>query len=527
MPSAVSAEQNASLASLEADAGRMSESLDKGRYFVLLVLTLVYAAGAMLHARGKPFWYDEVFTVMAAAPHNVADSWRAAGKLDAAPPLTHLLTHFAVNWFGQNEITARLPEMAGFWIFCLSLFWFVRHRLGIFYALAALLIPFSTEAYDYAFEARPYGLELGFCGLMLLCWQRACGARGLHYAAACLGIALSLAGALMCQYYAVLLYLPLAGAEAFRAWKTRRIDWGIWAAMVIGAAPLVWRLTNILSAVHGFSNTSWSDTSGGGAVWSVRPFEVLDFWNDGLQSAMCILVLALAAMTLWAWKSRADSPAAQSSPALPPWEIIAGLLFLAIPFFAVVFGMLVTHIYSSRYALVGLTGVALLAPLVVARMSRGRALVAFMLVALASFRLIIVTTTFAPPVNLQAEEFVLVDALKQGQVVVADGQLFMQMWLYLPEPLKSNLVFLVDREASVKYQTFNTAAIDAAMTSVRESYPIHALDYKKFATPGKEFRLLQNPLKPGWMLAKIAADNGEEVIERYTNLRQLYRIRMK
>jgi 4-amino-4-deoxy-L-arabinose transferase-like glycosyltransferase len=153
MQSAATAGQNAALTSLEADASRMAVSLEKGRYLVWVVLTVIYAAGAMLHARGKPFRYDEVFTVMAAAPHNVADSWKAAQKLDSAPPLTHLLTHFAVAWFGQNEISARLPEIAGFWIFCLSLFWFVRHRLGIFYGLAALLIPLSTQAYDYANEA--------------------------------------------------------------------------------------------------------------------------------------------------------------------------------------------------------------------------------------------------------------------------------------------------------------------------------------------------------------------------------------
>jgi hypothetical protein len=102
----------------------------------------------------------------------------------------------------------------------------------------------------------------------------------------------------------------------------------------------------------------------------------------------------------------------------------------------------------------------------------------------------------------------------------------MQMWLYLPEPLKSNLLFLVDREASAKYQTFNTAAIDAALTGVRSTLPIHTLDYRTFATPGKEFVLLQSPLKPGWMLQKIAADGGQEVIQRYTPLRQLYRIRI-
>jgi hypothetical protein len=54
---------------------------------------------------------------------------------------------------------------------------------------------------------------------MLVCWQRAGGARGFRHAAACAGIALSLTGALLCQYYAARLYLPLAGGGAFRSWK--------------------------------------------------------------------------------------------------------------------------------------------------------------------------------------------------------------------------------------------------------------------------------------------------------------------
>jgi hypothetical protein len=36
-----------------------------------------------------------------------------------------------------------------------------------------MLFPLITNAYPYAYEARPYGLLLGFCGLSLLCWQSA------------------------------------------------------------------------------------------------------------------------------------------------------------------------------------------------------------------------------------------------------------------------------------------------------------------------------------------------------------------
>src|SRR5580658_7440874 len=187
MPPAAASGQPATLASLEADAQRMSASLDRGRFAVLFVFTALYALGAMLHARGKPFWYDEIFTVMAASAPSAAATWSSAQQVDAAPPLTHLLTHFAVSWFGRGEIAARLPEIAGFWIFCLCLYCFVRRRLGIFYGLAALLLPVATQAYDYAYEARAYGLVLGFCGLMLVCWQAAADSTGARHVLACGG----------------------------------------------------------------------------------------------------------------------------------------------------------------------------------------------------------------------------------------------------------------------------------------------------------------------------------------------------
>ena len=513
----------------ETDARRMGAQLEKGKYLVLLALTVCYAAGAMLHARGKPLWYDEIFTVIAASAPNAAGTWRLAQQVDASPPLTHLLTHFAMRWFGAGEVATRLPAIAGFWIFCLCLFWFVRRRLGIFYGLMALLLPIATGAYDYSYEARAYGPELAFCGLMLVAWQAATSSgwaqKPLGHAAACAMLALSLIGALMCQYYAILLYVPLAGGEAVRSWKARRIDWGLWAAMAFGAAPLVWRMATIRAVVGGFSQVSWSPP---------YPIDVLAFWEDGLQPTLSVLVLALAAMALWAWKSPGSSspppPPVEQPASLPAHEIVAGILFLTIPALAVAAGMLVTHLYSARYALAGLTGVVLLLPAVAARVSGGRSLPAYLMLALALVRPIVVMVTAPPPQDVVAGEFVLVHALEQvpeqGPVVVADGQTFVQIWYYLPARLKSKIVFLVDREASVKYRTFNTAAIDAALTDARRFCGLPVIDYRDFAAPGKEFRVLQNPLKPGWLLDKIAADGGTEAIEQYTKLRQLYRVRM-
>jgi hypothetical protein len=50
-----------------------------------------------------------------------ADGGRVAEsrqKLDAPLPLTHVLTGFTAHWFDRNEISARFPQIAGFWILC-------------------------------------------------------------------------------------------------------------------------------------------------------------------------------------------------------------------------------------------------------------------------------------------------------------------------------------------------------------------------------------------------------------------------
>src|SRR5579871_3490421 len=196
--------------SFERDARQIATALDRYRHLILAFLTLLYALGVVRHAVNRPLWYDEIITVILASQPDAASTWRAAQSVDASPPFLHLLTHFSMEWFGSGGVAIRLPAMVGFWVFCLCLFQFVRRRAGIYFGLAALLMPIATEAYAYAFEARSYGPQLAFCGLMLVAWQAA--AEGRRRLLALGLLALSLAGAVLLQYYSVLLYLPLAGA---------------------------------------------------------------------------------------------------------------------------------------------------------------------------------------------------------------------------------------------------------------------------------------------------------------------------
>jgi hypothetical protein len=423
-----------------------------------------------------------------------------------------MLTHFSMQWFGANEVAIRLPAIAGFWIFCLCLFVFTR-RLGIYYALFALLLPIATEAYSYAYEARAYGLELAFCGLALVAWQAAAAGRRRWLP----GISLCLACAILCHYYALLLYIPLAGGEAFRSLRARRIDWPVWLALALGGVPLVWRLAAISGVVQNFSHGTWSPA---------YPEQVVEFWELALQHGLSFLVLGFAFMAV-RMASRSAVPAASAAPpaVLEPHELAAAILFLAIPIAAVGAGLVVTHMFTARYALLAITGAVILATAMAARLSGGRALPGFLLLCLAVLPLAFVTLEVPARRNPFADEGLLAEALRNGPVVVPDGQMFLQMWQYAPAPLRSHLLFLADNAAASRYMGYD--AIDGGLRVLRPWSSVQVLEYGDFAAPGREFLVYQNSLKPGWLLARVLADGGTAEIQAYTNYRQLLRVRLK
>jgi len=511
---AVSANRPSPESSLEDDARHVAVWIEKRQHLILCAFAILYLLGAGLHARSKPFWYDEVITLVIANSPDLSTAWKAALACDAAPPLPHLMAHLCVRWFGAGEISARLPAIMGFLVFCLCLFRFTLRRAGIHYALAALLLPTVIETYYYSVEARAYGPELAFCGLALVAWQAATE-RSQRFLALP-GLALSMAAALLCHYYAALLYLPLAGGEAVRLYRNRKIDWAVWAAFAAGGAPILWRISTVVGVVKGFTHT-WAPP---------YPEQAIEFWESGLQHASSFLTLLLALLALSIILSRNKPDTAGSAiPPLADHELVAGVLFLAIPLVAVAGAPLVTHMFTPRYALIALAGFSFLAPMVVAHMSGGRALPGFLLTAALAVGFGYSSMEIPPSRNPFDGEPLLREALQQGPVAVSDGQLFLQMWHYAPEPLKSRLLFLADDEAAVKYMGFDT--IDGGIRVLRHWSSVHVVEYRSFASPGQEFFVYQNTLRPGWLISKVVDDGATVEIRKYAGSRALIRVHLK
>ncbi len=199
---------------------------------LLAGFSLFYFADTCLRASEKYFWFDELCTVYICQLPTMHAVWQAVlHGADYNPPLFYVFTRAANAVFGEGLIATRLPSVFGFWVLCLCLFRFVHRRAGILPAWVAMLFPLLTSAYFYAYEARPHGIVLGFCGLALVFWQKWDEEpRRLSWLVA---FSAALGAGFFTHCYAILIAAPFALAESYQMVKFRRIRWSFWAALAI------------------------------------------------------------------------------------------------------------------------------------------------------------------------------------------------------------------------------------------------------------------------------------------------------
>jgi hypothetical protein len=386
--------------------------------------------------------------------------------------------------------------MIGFWVFCLCLYRFAARRTGPLFAAPALLLPFASDSYGYSFEARCYGMLAGFAGVALLSWQAA-AAEEKRRIALC-GLALGLAGAVLCHYYAVLLYVPLAGGEAMRTWLRRRIDWPVWTAFAAGAMPFA---------------ASWLALRGTLAAnrhpWAVaRVRDYLDYYESEFQHAIPFALAALVLVAIYAmWNGRIVQPQAGSPRgAIPRHELLAAALFLAVPAAAITIALAVSpHMFVPRYAIIAIAGPALLVPLLAARFAGARPAVGAALAAAALVPFVGELVQARRPANPLDSEPILAAALRQGPVVVADGVAFLQLWHYAPAELQPRLMFVADMPSAVRYTGVDT--IDLNLISTARVIPIPVVSYQEFYRSGREFTLYMQA-GSGWLPRRVLAEGG-------------------
>jgi 4-amino-4-deoxy-L-arabinose transferase-like glycosyltransferase len=452
-------------------------------------VSVVYALLTWTLAARKLMWNDELYTYYVARLPSMHDVWQALlARGEQTPPLFFAITRLSFRVFGVTPLSMRLPEMLAFWAMTLCVCAFVRRRMSGMSALCAAVFPLVTVAYPYAYEARSYGLVLGFAALALLSWQAATSSAGTARGVALCGLTAGLAAAVSSHYYGVFVLVPLALGEVVRTLTRRRLDVAVWAALGVSLLPLAWHLP-LIKAATAYSGTFWSPPQ-----WVNLP----DFYQDLLTPAL----VPVAALLLLAALQRAASSDHRSMDdaerrTLPLHELAAIAGFVLIPLMSVVVAKLVTGAFVNRYALTAVIGLSVLAgvgtELAFRRRPVVRVLVAVCLAgwfALSQARELLTPTGASLPVSpasvSRPEAWISALPDRDLPLVIADPHTFTVLSHYGAPAIRSRVVYLADPARAMKVLGHNS--VERGMLDlVQPWFHMNVLPFEPFVAEHSRF----------------------------------------
>lgn len=488
-------------------ATSIARAVDRHRAWLLGAFSALYFGVVVWIAAGKPLENDELFTLHIARLPRMTDVWGAlTSGGEQLPPLFFVLTRASLG-LGESPLTLRLPAILGFWVMSLSLYRLVSRRSRALMGFIALLFPLTTGAYYYAFEARPYGLVLGFSGIALVCWQAVGDGRSRGWLLSLM--TLSLACAVSCHYYAVLVLIPLACGEAVRSLSRRRIDAMVWTGLVASLVPLVFFLPLIASA-----------RANAGAFWSPPHWgDIADFFYFLMMSTAIPLTAILLSSAIDSALDRESESAGDvaairagtTSIGLRSDELATAVGFLLIPAVAVTMAMLVTGAYTHRYALPAVLGVGLLIPFALRAVVRGRDLLTLVLIVLLGFGFVrragMTAQDSVQRVTSRESAVRLLQAQPEAAlpIVCSDQHAFIVLSEYAPTDIRARLVYLADPAISMR--TLHHDSLErGTLNLLKPWFKLNVESYQSFMATNRPFLLYGDPQYfLNWLLPELLA----------------------
>ena len=493
----------------------LSTQLERGKYFYLLNFSIVFIGLTALRALARPLWYDELFTYYMSRLPGLASTWSALKDgADLNPPLLYLATRAAQRVFGNGLIATRLPAILGFLTMLLCVFRFTAVRCGAGFGFAAMLFTALSGAYTFAYEARSYGMVLGFCGLSLVAWQMA-AAEGRSRRFAIPLLCLSVAGALLSHCYAVLILIPLAAGEIIRSLDRKKLDWPIWIALTAASCPVLIYLP-LLAAKQRLvlDNVTF------------RPTLRVLIDSYGMLAAPLAAPLIVALVIIVATRPTA-APAKIPNRAGEPsgfrlHEIGAAFGLILIPLFAFLVAKFVSNIFMARYGIAAAVGFSILFARFAHRYAGDRRVAGAMLPIVfaawfvSSFALWMLETAHShvsaaskPASAPHAYEIPPQLVNPDLPFVAANGLFFLEADHYAPDAFVSRLFYLADPRAAVRYT--GSDVFDKGFRIMQKWFPIRARveDYGPFVGRNKRFLVFgefDHPL--GWLTKRLLDDGA-------------------
>jgi hypothetical protein len=471
--------------------------------WALAAFSVAYLAISAVLASTKLFWNDELFTLYTAQLPTYSDIWSLlASGVEGMPPTFHILSRMFLRVFGVNPVALRLPEILGVGVMSLCLFIIVSRRSSAVYGLVAMVLPVVTHAFYYATEARSYGLVLGFAALSLLCWQSV-GDEGRRLLSL-VGLTASLAAALASHYYAILIFVPLAAGEVARTIVRRRLDPSVWLAFAIATIPL-WVFLPLIQSGRALSTTFWAKP---------RWFDMVSFYQLLLartaSGAIFLFIGILLLLTIYAIVRSylGAAPRQMATSSIPVDDVVAALGYLSIPALAVLLGKVATGVFTDRYAISAVLGLAMIIPWGAYMILDRRATIGIALAA-ALFSWFVLKDGIEPALKGHREledlhstfEFLQAEAPGQTPLIIASPHLFFQFNHYAPPELASRFVYLVDPAASLRYLKADTAEL--GIQEFRRWTPMSIQDFSSYVRAHPRFLLYGDTGPWDWLLPHL------------------------
>ena len=445
-------------------------------YLWLAFLLLLSTTLSLVWSHTRLMWNDEFlsfYTDSVATFHQVI-LVQLHHPISLDPPTYHLLSHLCMDILGRKAIALRLPALAGFLLFQLCLFFFVRRIAGDRSAIIAAAIPTLTASFHYSVEARPYGLLLGFYALSLLCWQIATQfddspANTSHPSRLLplIGLALSIALAITSHYFGVLILIPVSLGELSRILIRKRIDFGVLTALILGLAS-VGLILPFKRALMAYQQHYYTGVTVEKIAESYRGLVYRYTWSDSAQKLTHYLLLIVALVLLFEGYQRFKRrPAAEHAYT---WIALAAMALL--PFFGYLFGRFVTHTMEVRYVIAALIAFAATLGIVLERKLRSTtfyyatvALILIAAVALNTYSILqerrnsaAILASLHPSPALSAQLAANPDAPLYIQSL---GLFFVDSYYTADPALRSRITLLYSAPREITYLQHDTYAISA------------------------------------------------------------------
>lgn len=393
----------------------------------------------------------------------------------------------------------------------------MKRYVAVPYALAGMIFPVITLSWDYAFEARAYGVLLGAAAFAMVCWQTATSGSRLRKPALA-GITVALAIALSTHMMALMLALPFALGELLRSMARRRIDVPVWAAFGL-AAPVVLIYPPVLSATSRFNLRGMYP----------RLQDIPAFYAEFLSPA----VFAILAAALAVYLVGRDPDNGQTSRL--PRHLVAALVALAaLPAVFIAVAFATRHFFLPRYGLLAVIGLAVLLAAGASHaccgsMRAGMAILIVLAGWVADIEVRPMLRHMPPPEIAFAGRFPLLREALRGnlRVIVSEPNEFGLAAFYLPKPDADRLCYVTDRENAWRTPFEDVAQGIMTQARVHLSMGGSVEGYAAFLRQNRRFMVhVDNRRPPVWLYYLLARDRCVVTLQNHSRDESLFTVQV-